>query len=156
MSPRAAWRLESLRFTDVYDYVGGKAEWAAAGLPVEGRAATATRLGQLARSDVLTCGLAETVATVRSRLGDDEAAAVVNDERVVLGLVRAVDLGDDGERPVAEVMREGPSTYRPNLTAAETAPRLEGKKVARVVVTTSDGRLVGIADPDHIRDAAGT
>ncbi len=35
MSPRAAWRLESLGF----DYVAGKADWMASGLPVEGKLA---------------------------------------------------------------------------------------------------------------------
>ena len=32
MSPRAAWRLESLGFSHVYDYVAGKIDWLAAGL----------------------------------------------------------------------------------------------------------------------------
>src|SRR6266511_4403171 len=38
MSPRAAWRLESMGFAEVYDYVAGKADWGAAGLPLEGTA----------------------------------------------------------------------------------------------------------------------
>ncbi len=33
MSPRAAARLETLGFDDVYDYVSGKSDWMAAGLP---------------------------------------------------------------------------------------------------------------------------
>jgi len=32
MSPRAASRLESLGFRDVYDYAAGKADWFNAGL----------------------------------------------------------------------------------------------------------------------------
>ena len=36
MSPRAAWRLERLGFTEVYDYAAGKVDWMAAGLPTEG------------------------------------------------------------------------------------------------------------------------
>jgi rhodanese-related sulfurtransferase len=31
MSPRAASRLESLGFTEVYDYIDGKLDWMAAG-----------------------------------------------------------------------------------------------------------------------------
>jgi 3-mercaptopyruvate sulfurtransferase SseA len=31
MSPRAAWRLKTLGFERVYDYVGGKADWLAHG-----------------------------------------------------------------------------------------------------------------------------
>ena len=33
MSPRAAWRLESLGFRNVHDYPAGKSDWMAAGLP---------------------------------------------------------------------------------------------------------------------------
>ncbi len=36
MSPRAAWRLEHFGFEEVYDYVLGKADWLAAGLPTDG------------------------------------------------------------------------------------------------------------------------
>ncbi|MFF5019711.1 rhodanese-like domain-containing protein [Streptomyces sp. NPDC001165] len=39
MSPRAAAQLEQLGFRQVYDYVPGKADWLAAGLPTEGPAA---------------------------------------------------------------------------------------------------------------------
>src|SRR5689334_6170303 len=35
LSPRAAARLESLGFADVYDYAAGKADWIAMGLPTE-------------------------------------------------------------------------------------------------------------------------
>jgi hypothetical protein len=30
MSPRAAWRLESIGFGQVYDYAAGKADWGSA------------------------------------------------------------------------------------------------------------------------------
>lgn len=36
MSARAAWRLEQLGFERVFRYTPGKADWAAAGLPMEG------------------------------------------------------------------------------------------------------------------------
>jgi hypothetical protein len=39
MSPRAACRLETLGFPEVYDYVAGKADWLAHGLDVEGAGA---------------------------------------------------------------------------------------------------------------------
>lgn len=34
MSPRAAWELESLGFAQVFDYVPGKTDWFASGVPV--------------------------------------------------------------------------------------------------------------------------
>jgi len=38
LSPRAAWRLESLGFKNVYDYTAGKLDWIGAGLPLDARA----------------------------------------------------------------------------------------------------------------------
>src|SRR6266540_5214701 len=45
MSPRAASLLETLGFEQVYDYVAGKADWGAAGLPLAGRNGRETRAG---------------------------------------------------------------------------------------------------------------
>src|SRR5919106_6742537 len=100
MSPRAAWRLESLGFKRVYDYVPGKQDWLAAGLPREGRIAGRPRTADVARRDVPTCGLDEPVASVRDRLREAgwEECVVVNEHRVVLGILRAEQLepaGDD-------------------------------------------------------------
>ena len=68
MSPRAAWRLESLGFAEVYDYVAGKLDWMAAGLPTEGTNAARPRVGQVARKDVPTCSLEERLGAVRDRV----------------------------------------------------------------------------------------
>src|SRR2546425_965931 len=69
MSPRAAWRLETLGFTRVYEYAAGKADWGAYGLPVEGTVTKVPPIQQLARTDVPTCRLAETIRDVRARVG---------------------------------------------------------------------------------------
>src|SRR5579884_3423720 len=68
MSPRAAWRLESLGFRQVYDYTAGKLDWMAAGLPTEGTGAARPRAGDLARKEVPTCGLDERLGEVRDRV----------------------------------------------------------------------------------------
>ena len=144
MSPRAAWRLETLGFEEVYDYLAGKTDWFGAGLPSEGKAADVTRAGDLADGDVPTCAMDEQVGEVRSRLGPDDVCVVVNDQRVVLGLVSGEDLGTDDERPVGEVMREAPTTIRPNVEAPALASQLEGDSSAKALVTTSEGVLVGL------------
>ncbi len=59
MSPRAAWRLESLGFRDVYDYVAGKLDWMAAGLRTEGTNAAHPRAGQVSRKDAPTAQLGD-------------------------------------------------------------------------------------------------
>ena len=141
-------------FPDVYDYVGSKMDWMAAGLPYSGTAAARPALGGLAQRDVPTCAMDELSDEVAGRMGDWPVGLVVNAERVVLGLVRAEALAVR-HRPVGELMQEGPSTYRPNVSAAELAPKLERHPVPYVIVTTLDGRLVGVADPAAIRSAAG-
>ena len=135
MSPRAAWRLEALGFRPVYDYVAGKADWAAAGLPVEGTKAAVPRIGGLADTGVATCALDTWVRDT------SPGAIVVNEERVVLGVVPS-DAPADAR--VADVMREGPSTKRPNLGADEIRRLMDEHRLERVIVTTSDGRLVGV------------
>ena len=41
-------------------------------------------------------------------------------------------------------MSEGPSTVRPNAPLAELEQRLERKKLRCALVTTNEGRLVGV------------
>ncbi|MDQ2825771.1 MAG: rhodanese-like domain-containing protein [Actinomycetota bacterium] len=155
MSPRAAWRLESLGFGEVYDYVGSKMEWIGDGLPFEGTLADQARLSTVADPAVPTCTIDETVADVRGRLGGwDIALAVAGPGRVVVGLVRAEALGLEGGRTIAEVMQEGPSTYRPHVGAQEMSENLKRSPAPFVVVTTISGRLVGVARPDAIHAAA--
>jgi hypothetical protein len=123
MSPRAAWRLESLGFGEVYEYKVGKLDWLAAGLPTEGTNANKPRAGAIARRDVPTCRLDERLSEVRERAhraGWDVSVAV-NEELVVFGLLRAKELAGDGEQLVSEAMRPGPSTFRPYVLAEEMA-----------------------------------
>jgi CBS domain-containing protein len=146
MSPRAAWRLESLGFSEVYAYRVGKLDWMAAGLPTEGTNARRERAGDLARKDTPTCGLQDRLSEVRDRartLGWD-AVVVVNDERVVLGLLRSKELDMDGDRPIAQAMRPGPSTFRPFVSAEEMAHFMVEHRLESSPITTSDGRLVGL------------
>src|SRR5919197_692581 len=124
MSPRAAWRLESLGFREVYDYTAGKLDWLAAGLPTEGTAARLPRAGDVARKDVPTCSVEERLGNVRDRVraAGWDACVVVNEERVVFGLLRTAELaGGDADARIEKVMRPGPSTFRPNVPIAEMA-----------------------------------
>ena len=91
MSPRAAWRLESLGFGEVYDYDDGKLDWMAAGLPTEGANAQRPRAADVARKEVPTCGVKERLGEVTNRVREQgwDATVVVNEERVVLGLLRS-------------------------------------------------------------------
>jgi predicted transcriptional regulator len=146
MSPRAAWRLESLGFGEVYDYVAGKVDWMAAGLSTEGTNAEHPRAGGVARKDAPTCSLDERVGTVRDRaraLGWD-AAVVVNEQRIVLGLLRSKELDREPDLLIEQAMRPGPSTFRPSVVIDEMAHFMVEHNLESSPVTTSDGRLVGL------------
>ena len=145
MSPRAAWRLETLGFTAVYHYVPGEADWFAFGLPMEGAQAALPRVGKLARQDVPRCSLSERIGDVsnRVRAAGWDICVVVNEEQVVLGLLRERQLAADPSATAEQVMRSGPATYRPDALAADSVERMEKRGVGGVLVTRSDGRLIG-------------
>lgn len=153
MSPRAACRLETLGFTAVYDYTGGKADWLAAGLPTEGPGATTPRPGTLARTDVPTCSVTETVATTRVRVSSsgEERCVVVSDTNIVLGVLDAKALGGEGDRLAGDAMRVGPATVRANEDLAGLVGRIHDRDVSSILVTDPDGRLLGSL---HLQDAA--
>jgi CBS domain-containing protein len=154
MSPRAACRLDALGFAHVYDYTAGKAEWLAYGLPTEGEGADRPRAGQFARDDVATCGLDEPVDTVR----DDVAASpfgfalVLSQSGIVLGRVRKSALDGSAVALAREVMESGPSTVRPDVHAAKLAARLSQRGLTSAIVTTPDGKLVGVVRAGELPD----
>jgi CBS domain-containing protein len=156
MSPRAAWRLEGLGFEKVYDYVPGKADWFASGLPKEGRLASVPTIGDAARREVPTCAPVEKIGVVRERvrrMGWDRCV-VLNKEQVVLGLVREEELASDPEAFVEDVMRNGPATFRPNEPVGKIAKRMRERRASSVLVTNSDGRLVGLLYRNEIERVA--
>ena len=139
----------------MYDYVDGKLDWLAAGLPSEGRNATRARAGDIARPDVPTCRLEEPIRTVRERAAAAgwDACVVVNDERVVLGLLRAEELRTGHEEPVERVMRPGPSTFRPHVLLDDIAKFLVAHDLPNSPITTSDGRLVGLLRQEDVANS---
>lgn len=155
MSSRAAWRLESLGFRDVYDYVDGKLDWMAAGLATEGTNTGQPRAGDIARKDAPVCGMKDRLGDVSERVKASgwNAAVVVNDERVVLGLLRAKELAGDPDQLVEQAMRPGPSTFRPFVPLHEMAHFMIEHKIENAPITTSDGRLVGLLLQEDVMKA---
>jgi CBS domain-containing protein len=133
-------------FSKVYDYANGKLDWMAAGLPTEGTNANHPRAADVARRDAPTCRLHDLLKGVQERVREAgwHACVVVNDERVVLGLLREEELGGDAGLRVEEVMRPGPSTFRPFVSIEEMAHSMTEHNLETSPITTSDGRLVGL------------
>jgi Mg/Co/Ni transporter MgtE len=100
----------------------------------------------VARPEVPTCRLDEPIGQVRERVraAGWDACVVVNDERVVLGLLRTGELERGQDEPVERLMRPGPSTFRPHVPIEELAHHMIHHDLPTSPVTTSDGRLVGL------------
>ena len=146
MSPRAACRLETLGFEHVFDYVAGKADWLARGLPREGEKAGERRAGDLARSDVVTAPPAERVGEIRPRVKASPYgfAFVLSDGGTILGRLRRSALDADPDAPAADVMEPGPSTARADTSLESLRRRLEDRGPKTAVVTTPEGKLIGV------------
>jgi CBS-domain-containing membrane protein len=154
MSARAAWRLEALGFGDVYDYAASKADWFACGQPREGLSTEVPWAGDLAR-DVATCSPDERVGEVRERVVENgsDLCVVVNEERIVVGLLRGDALAKDEDAHAGEVMELGSKTIRPSTVVDELLRRRSSQGVKSWVVTTSHGVLLGRLTRDEAERA---
>jgi CBS domain-containing protein len=146
MSPRAAWRLEQLGFTDVYEYSTGKIDWIAAGWATEGPGPAEPRVLTAIDRDVPTCDVDEQVGAVRRRsAADTTACVVVNGHGIVAGRLEHLDAIDaEDPRPAGDVMRPGPTTIRPSENLREARERMAARHVRELLVTTPEGELLGI------------
>jgi CBS domain len=116
--------------------VPGKVDWIARGLPTEGEKADAPRVGRLARDDVATCGLDEPAERVRELIDASPYGfcLVLAEDGTLLGRIRKSTLE----------MEPGPSTVRYDLGVDELRERLDEKDLRTAIVTTPEGKLVGV------------
>jgi CBS domain-containing protein len=146
MSPRAAARLESLGFEQVYDYVAGKADWGSFGFDLEGAGGSETRVGAYLRKDVPNCRLDDRLEEVCERLDESGwATCFVLDERgVVLGRIGRRAIHGRADISAEEAMTPGPSTIRPSARLGDVVERMRRQRLTSLPVTTSDGRFAGL------------
>jgi len=105
---------------------------------------------------VPTCSLQDRLGEVRDRVRKNgwEVCVVVNEERIVLGLLRSRELDGDGVQTIERSMRPGPSTFRPNVPIQEMAEYMVEHDLPSSPITTSEGRLVGVLlRDDAVREA---
>jgi rhodanese-related sulfurtransferase/CBS domain-containing protein len=146
LSNRAAWRLESLGFSSVYRYAAGKLDWFAFGFPMEGELAVFPKAGDVVRRDVPTCRVTDRVGEVyqRCQAAGWKVCLVVNESNVVLGRLRREAWDADPQTFVEEVMENGPTSFRPDNFLEPLVKRMQEKKVSSVIITNSDGILIGV------------
>jgi Mg/Co/Ni transporter MgtE len=141
-----------LGFATVYDYPAGKKSWGSYELPREGTNLPERAAGDVAHRDVPTCTLDESLAEVRARAraGAWDTCIVINEQRVVLGRLGRRAVGSDSDETVEEAMSPGPSTVRPSIGTDALLERMHARKLTSYVVTTPDGRLVGLIRRDEL------
>ncbi len=139
MSARAAWRLEQLGFTDVYDYalhrLGDRGLWTDVRGSIVADAST---------HDPPTAKVEETVGTARQRLDGETQVVVINDASVVVGVLRKESWDETDDARVGDAMRLGPGTVRPGAQLGPLVGRMEKRDVESVLVTDAEGRLIGV------------
>ena len=125
----------------------GKADWLAHGLPTEGEQADIPRAKDLLREDVVTARLDEPVGAVRERVARSPYgfAFVLAGDRRLLGRLRK---DGDPDAAAQDVMEPGPSTVRADSKLEKLAARMRQHNLHAMVVTTPEGRLLGVVRRD--------
>jgi CBS domain-containing protein len=142
-----------LGFTEVYDYVPGKVDWLAHNLPVVGERPEAPIGGRVMRDDAVLCRPADRVADVRKLIESSPYpfALVTSHDGTLLGRAPSSALGRaSSEQPVWEVAEPGPKTFRPHVSADTVAGVLADKGLRWAIVTTPEGRFLGVASREDL------
>ncbi|MDQ3671000.1 MAG: CBS domain-containing protein [Actinomycetota bacterium] len=124
--------------------MASKSDWFACGMPREGRAADVLWAGDLVE-DVPTCTSDDKVGEVRERVlrkGHD-FSVVVNEEDVILGLLRGDTLAKDDDARACDVMELGPKTTPPSEPVEDLLEARSSQGVKVFLVATSHGVLLG-------------
>jgi CBS domain-containing protein len=126
--------------------IAGKADWASAGLPLEGAEGSETRAGAYVRTDVPTCSPHDHLREVCDRLDESgwDTCFVIDERRVVLGRIGRRAIRGREDVVAEQAMTLGPSTIRPSARLRDVVERMQRQQLTNLPVTTSDGRLVGL------------
>jgi CBS domain-containing protein len=145
-----------LGFADVYDYVPGKVDWLAHNLEVEGDDPEPATVGGLMRDDVVRCAPTDHVTDVLASIKASPYpfALMTSDGGTVLGRLPASALDAGSEEPVEDLAEPGPKTFRPHHSAEHVAGQLADKNLRWAVVTTPEGRLLGVASREDLERAS--
>jgi len=141
-----------LGFAEVYDYVPGKVDWLAHNLPVVGERPEAPIAGRAMRDDAVVCRTTDRISDVRELIERSPYpfALVTSADRTLVGRAPSSALDRDSERRVWDVAEPGPKTFRPHTAADEVAAVLADKDLRWAIVTTPQGRLLGVASREDL------
>ena len=133
-------------FDQVFDYEAGKIDWLAYGLPVEEEIENAPLVINQMERQVPKCRLRHSAGEAKQRaeqLGLN-LCPVVNEQDIVLGLLRKDAWNDDPTSTAERLMESAPTTLRPYYPAEDATELLDQKGADAILVTSSDGKLMGV------------
>jgi len=138
--------------------VPGKVDWLAHNLPVEGARPDAPIAGRVMHDDAVLCRPTDRIADVRASIERSPYpfALVTSDDGTLLGRAPSSALDSASDGPVWEVAEPGPKTFRPHVAVEKVAAVLADKGLRWAIVTTSDGRVLGVASREDLERAGGS
>jgi Mg/Co/Ni transporter MgtE len=113
---------------------------------------------RLARSEVATCLLDTPIGDVVREIDASPYgfALVTAADGTLLGRLRHSQLdGADPHTPAEELMNPGPSTVRADLAVDELRKRLDAKDLKTAIVSTPEGKLIGVVTRHALGEADG-
>lgn len=127
----------------------GKIDWVAFGLPVEPEHLSDSMLISRIERDVPTCRLDDSVSEIKRRAQNKgfDLCPVLNEHGVVLGVVTADGWNGLSTKVAGQIMELGPTTFRPSVSIQSAVESLEKNKKPAALVTSSDGKLIGVFRP---------
>jgi CBS domain-containing protein len=136
-----------LGFEKVFYYKPGKADWLAHGLPAirENRDPETIWVMDHMQRELPTCRLDEAVgqAGARAEQRGYSVCPVVNENGIVLGVIGKRDWDIDPTASAEQLMDSAPTTLRPSDPLEKAKQKLDESERGAVLVTDSDGRLLG-------------
>ena len=107
------------------------------------------------RGDDITCRFNELLGDVvnKIRSAGKDRCVVTTEAGIVLGRLRGKVLEGNPSSQIDDVMELGPTTVRTNEMLESVVERLHARNVDSILVTTSDGHLVGtlyLSDAERI------
>jgi CBS domain-containing protein len=130
----------------------GKVDWLAHNLPVEGDRAIAPTAARAMHDDVVRCRPTDRIADVHEWIERSPYpfALVTSEDGTLLGRAPSSALDPTSDRPVWDVAEPGPKTFRPHVSAAKVAGALADKGLRWAIVTTPEGRVLGVASREDL------
>jgi CBS domain-containing protein len=107
------------------------------------------------RDDAALCRPTDRIADVRDSIERSPYpfALVTSDDGTLLGRASSSALDPASNRPVWDVAEPGPKTFRPHVSAEMVAAVLADKGLRWAIVTTPEGRVLGVGSREDLEAA---